>query len=79
MGDNAHMAVAQGVIEKRGSYFALDGETLAQGRDKARDLVLNDARLRERIAQRVISAKPSAVRSEAAPREPTNGQPSVAA
>ncbi|MFI5307899.1 MAG: recombinase RecA [Polyangiales bacterium] len=70
VGDLLDLATAQGVIEKRGAYLALDGETLAQGREKARDLLLADAALRERLAQRVAIAKPEpkrAVEAEAAP------------
>jgi recombination protein RecA len=60
MADLLDMAVAQGVIEKRGAYLALDGETLAQGREKARDLLLADPALRDRLRQRLASAKPAA-------------------
>ncbi len=51
--DLLDLAVAQGVIEKRGAYLALDGETLAQGRDKARELLLADNALRQRLLQRI--------------------------
>jgi recombination protein RecA len=59
MADLLDMAVAQGVIEKRGAYLALDGETLAQGREKARDLLANDSALRERLRQRIANHKPA--------------------
>jgi recombination protein RecA len=76
-GDVLDLAVAQGVIEKRGSYFAIDGEAFAQGRDKAREYLLADPALYGRIAQRVLS-KPAAQRNESAPVDSTS-QASAAA
>jgi len=57
-GDLLDLAVTLGVLEKRGAYIALDGEALAQGRDKARDLLLADAALKERLQQRILAARP---------------------
>jgi recombination protein RecA len=58
MGDLIDFAVAQNVLEKRGAYLAIDGETIAQGREKARELLLTDAALQQKIAQRLAALKP---------------------
>jgi recombination protein RecA len=60
VGDLIDMATAQNVLEKRGAYYAFNGETLAQGREKMRDLVLADASLRKQLNERVIVSKPIA-------------------
>ena len=60
VGDLIDMAAAQNVLEKRGAYYAFNGETLAQGREKMRDLVLADAALRKLLTERVIVSKPVA-------------------
>ncbi|HMI94565.1 MAG TPA: recombinase RecA [Polyangiales bacterium] len=56
VGDLIDMAATVNVLEKRGAYFALDGDTLAQGREKMRELLIADPALRERIAARVSAA-----------------------
>jgi recombination protein RecA len=66
VGDLLDMAVTYGVLEKRGSYLVLDGETLAQGRERAREMLASDASLQQRIAQRVAACKAS-VRPEETP------------
>jgi recombination protein RecA len=77
MADLLDMAVAKGVIEKRGAYLALDGETLAQGREKARDLLLADTVLQQRLRERLAACKPAAAAAPAEPR--ADEQPTVAA
>jgi recombination protein RecA len=66
VGDVLDMAVAQGIMEKRGSYFALEGESLAQGRDKMRELLIADPALQARLAQRVAASKPISARGDVA-------------
>ncbi len=56
-GDLLDLAVAAGVLEKRGAYIALDGDSLAQGREKARDLLIGDPALRQRLQQRLAALK----------------------
>ena len=58
MGDLIDFAVAHNVLEKRGAYLALDGETIAQGREKARELLISDPGLQQKIAQRLAAIKP---------------------
>ena len=57
VGDLIDMAADNEVLEKRGAYFALDGETLAQGREKMRELLIADSALRAKIAARVGALK----------------------
>ncbi len=57
IGDLLDLAIAQGVLEKRGAYLALDGETIAQGRERGRELLNSDAALLDRIRQRVAVSK----------------------
>jgi len=42
-----------GVIDKKGSWFAFDGEQLAQGRDQTKQLVLENAELQSRILEKI--------------------------
>jgi recombination protein RecA len=46
-------AVAQGVVEKSGAYHSFEGNSMGQGREKARLTLLEDAALRERLAKAV--------------------------
>jgi len=57
VGDIIDMAVAAGVLEKRGAYFALDGQTLAQGRDALREMLTKDAALMARIREKALVAR----------------------
>jgi recombination protein RecA len=65
VGDLLDTAVAQGIVEKRGSYFAVEGESLAQGRDKMRELLIADPALQARLAQRLATARPAKARGDA--------------
>jgi recombination protein RecA len=56
-GDLIDLATQAGVLEKRGAYFALDGETLAQGRERLREQIVGDAALREKLWSRVQASK----------------------
>jgi recombination protein RecA len=59
-GDLIDLAVSRDVLEKRGAYLALDGETLAQGREKAREQLLADPALKQKLQQRIAATKPPA-------------------
>jgi len=59
VGDIIDLAVAASVLEKRGAYFALDGQTVAQGRDAMRELLLADNALFARIRERVFAPRGS--------------------
>jgi recombination protein RecA len=57
VGDIIDMAVACGVLEKRGAYFAMDGQTMAQGRDALRGLLLSDSALFARLRDRAFATR----------------------
>src|SRR5690606_34031231 len=46
VGDHVDQAVTAGKVEKNGSYYSFDGQSLGQGREKARVSLLEDAALR---------------------------------
>ena len=53
MGDIIETAVALGVLEKSGSYLQFEGKTLGQGRERAREALLADTPLRDRIGSAI--------------------------
>jgi recombination protein RecA len=55
-GDLLDLAVAKGLVEKNGSWFAYHGERLGQGRENTRDLLEKDASLMRRIEEEVLIA-----------------------
>jgi recombination protein RecA len=57
-------AVAKGIVEKSGAYHSFEGNSMGQGREKARLTLLEDAALRGRLAHAVYG-KP-----EPAPAKP---------
>ena len=48
------VATELGVVEKRGSWFAFDGEQLAQGREQTKDLIKADPDLQQRILTQIV-------------------------
>lgn len=58
--DLLDLGVARGVVEKSGAYLSFRGETLAQGREKARVLLLENEALRTAIQQATLAAKATA-------------------
>ena len=78
IGDLLDLAVTQGVLEKRGAYFALDGETIAQGRERGRELLLNDPALLDRIRQRVAVSKAATATPAAEARAAETAEASAA-
>jgi recombination protein RecA len=48
------VATDLGVLEKRGSWFAFDGEQLAQGREQTKDLIKEDTDLQQRILNEIL-------------------------
>ncbi len=53
VGDVLDQAIALGVVEKNGSYFQLDGESLGQGREKVRAALIEDAKMLEKVRSAV--------------------------
>jgi len=58
IGDLLDKAVEREVIKKSGSYYAYDGTSLGQGRERAREALLADAALSERVRQRLLALTP---------------------
>ena len=81
IGDVIDMAAGANVLEKRGAYFALDGETIAQGREKMRELLIADAALRDKLTARVLAAtaKQDPAAASAAAATAVNGRADAAA
>ncbi len=48
-GDLVDFGVAQGVVEKSGSWYSYAGERIGQGRDNARTFLLNNPEVRDRL------------------------------
>lgn len=53
IGEIIDYAVQSDIIEKSGAWFSYNGERLGQGRDKVKQLLQQDEKLREEIAQKV--------------------------
>ncbi len=70
VGDLLDTATAQDVIEKNGAYYAFDGSNIGQGRERAREALINDPALYQRIAERCRAVPLT-------PGAPTNGQEAV--
>jgi recombination protein RecA len=64
LGDLLDKAVERDLVKKNGSYYGYEGASLGQGRERARESLIADPELRERIRQRVAATPPAAVRGE---------------
>jgi recombination protein RecA len=70
LGDLLDTAVERDVIKKSGAYYAYEGQSLGQGRERAREALSADATLRDRLRERLMAApapqpKPTAEAGEA--------------
>ena len=68
------VATDLGVLEKRGSWFSLDGEQLGQGRDQTKALIAASPELQQKLQERIFekinagnSVKAAGAEEEAAP------------
>ncbi|MFN7954011.1 MAG: recombinase RecA [bacterium] len=52
-GDLVDLGLAHGIVEKSGTWYAFDGQRLGQGRDNARDFLLQNADLANRLEGRI--------------------------
>jgi recombination protein RecA len=59
IGDLLDCAIAADVVEKNGSFFKFAGQSLGQGREKARQLLIDDATLRASVAEKLGWAVPT--------------------
>lgn len=53
VGDLLDLAVDMEIIEKRGSFYSYNGERLAQGREKSKDVLRNDPNMTDELEQRI--------------------------
>lgn len=61
VGDLLDLAVALEKIDKSGSYYSFNGQSLGQGREKVRQALLEDAKLRDAVEAAVKLAGPGAL------------------
>ena len=47
------IGVDKGIIEKSGSWFSYNGEKFAQGREKAKDYIANNAEFKKELDQKI--------------------------
>jgi recombination protein RecA len=64
--DLLDLAVAASTIEKNGAYYSFDGSTLGQGREKARQALLDDPKLLATVRDRLMGAPPATPEQKAA-------------
>jgi recombination protein RecA len=64
LGDLLDKAVEREIIKKSGSYYSYESTSLGQGRERARDTLLNDNNLREKVRQATIKAAPTLARGK---------------
>ena len=75
VGDLLDQAVAKDLVEKNGAYYRMDGESLGQGREKARAALLADESLRAKLTAKLFPERAPA----AEPKEPEAKKPSARA
>ncbi len=56
-GDLLDLAVDEGIVEKSGSWYSYDDERIGQGREKARQFLVENSEVCERLAEAVYAAK----------------------
>ncbi len=67
-GDLVDLGLAHGIVEKSGTWYAFDGQRLGQGRDNARDFLLQNTDLANRLEGRIrekLSLKVATATTEA--------------
>jgi recombination protein RecA len=60
VGDILDAAVEQELVRKNGSYYALDGESLGQGRERAREALIANPVLFNRVRELLLASAPVA-------------------
>jgi len=55
VGDLLDKAVERELVKKNGSYYAFEGASLGQGRERAREALLADGALRDKLSQQLSS------------------------
>ncbi len=79
IGDLLDICLAAGVIERNGSHISLDGKSIGQGRERAREAILKDAKLRDRLrAAAAGGARVSKGKDSDGPAKATSGSTKAA-
>ncbi len=69
------MGTELGIVQKSGSWYSLEGERIGQGRDTAREYLLDNPKIAEKVKQRVLVARGLAPAEVVAPAPVvTNGK-----
>jgi recombination protein RecA len=63
IGDLLDKAVERDIIKKSGSYYTYETNSLGQGRERAREALVTDAEMRDRIRAKVLATNASAKRT----------------
>lgn len=53
-GEILELAIEHDIVEKKGSFYRFDGESLGQGAEKVRDKLANDPKLAQKIEDKVM-------------------------
>jgi recombination protein RecA len=69
------LGVARNVLEKSGAFYSLDGERIAQGRERAAEWLRANPEAFQRVAARLREAPPAGP----APIPPADGEPAASA
>jgi recombination protein RecA len=56
-GDILDLATAKNIVEKSGAWFAYDGAKIGQGREAAKQYLMDNPKVQEEIAKKVLAAE----------------------
>ena len=73
-GDLVDMGLTHGIVEKSGTWYAFDGQRLGQGRDNARDFLLQNVDLAARLEAKIRDK--TGLKAVVAPTESEPAKPS---
>ncbi len=74
MADLIETAVAAGALDKSGSHLLLDGKSIGQGRERAREALLSDPELRARLREATLSLLRHASPAQELPQKATDDE-----
>ena len=75
VGDLLDTAVERGLVRKNGAYYSLDGESLGQGRERARESLISDLQLRQRLHDKVFGQTQPATKGPDRPAKSGSSSP----
>ena len=71
VGEIIDLGVQFGIVKKSGSWFSYDGTKLGQGRDAAKQLIVDNPELAEELEEKIMAA----MKGETAPAAPSQTGP----